>query len=305
MTPILSKGSVILKTMQTVSPTTAQTSVPAARSTKVIRPPTFNPLRTLQHIDEFTGYVDLFVTLSLHRIKVRYKQSALGITWAVLQPVSLMLVYIALFSIVTQMPSEGIPYAVFVYCALLPWTYFSTAVSAATTSLVSHNQMVTKVYFPREILPLSYVVVGIFDFIIATSVLACMMIYYHVAISFVILWAFPILLVETMFIVALSLLFSAIMVKFRDLGFAMPLVMQLWMFASPIVYPLSKVPARFRSLYVLNPMVGVVENFRHVVLQRMMVDVPSLRISFLISAVLLVISYAYFKHQEATMADII
>lgn len=291
--------------MQTVSPTTAQTSVPAARSTKVIRPPTFNPLRTLQHIDEFTGYVDLFVTLSLHRIKVRYKQSALGITWAVLQPVSLMLVYIALFSIVTQMPSEGIPYAVFVYCALLPWTYFSTAVSAATTSLVSHNQMVTKVYFPREILPLSYVVVGIFDFIIATSVLACMMIYYHVAISFVILWAFPILLVETMFIVALSLLFSAIMVKFRDLGFAMPLVMQLWMFASPIVYPLSKVPARFRSLYVLNPMVGVVENFRHVVLQRMMVDVPSLRISFLISAVLLVISYAYFKHQEATMADII
>ena len=193
-----------------------------------------------------------------------------------------------------------------VHAALLPWTYFSTAVSAATSSLVSHQQMVTKVYFPREILPLSYVVVGVFDFIIATSVLACLMIYYHVAVSLIILWVAPILVVETMFIVALSLLFSAIQVQFRDLGFAMPLVMQLWMFATPVVYPLSKVPARFRSLYVLNPMVGAQsKTFRHVVLQRMSVDAPSLWISFLISAVLLVFSYAYFKHKEATMADVI
>ncbi len=291
--------------MQNVSPTMAQPAVLEARSTKVIRPPAFNPVTILRNLGEFSAYTDLFLTLSLHRIKVRYKQSALGIAWAVLQPVSLMLIYIAIFSIVTQMPSEGIPYAVFVYAALLPWTYFSTAVSAATSSLVSHQQMVTKVYFPREILPLSYVVVGVFDFIIATSVLACLMVYYHVAVSFIILWVLPILLVETMFIVALSLLFSAIQVQFRDLGFAMPLVMQLWMFATPVVYPLSKVPARFRSLYMLNPMVGVVENFRHVVLQRMSVDVPSLRISFVISAVLLVFSYAYFKHKEATMADVI
>ena len=291
--------------MQNLSAATSQTSNSEARITKIIRPPTFNPLAAARHIGEFSAYIDLFLTLSLHRIQVRYKQSVLGIAWAILQPVSLMLIYIAIFSIVTQMPSEGIPYAVFVYAALLPWTYFSTAVSAATSSLVSHQQMVTKVYFPREILPLSYVVVGIFDFIIATSVLACLMIYYHVAVSLIILWVVPILVVETMFIVALSLLFSAVQVQFRDLGFAMPLVMQLWMFATPVVYPLSKVPARFRSLYILNPMVGVVENFRHVVLQRISVDAPSLWISFGISALLLVLSYAYFKHKEATMADVI
>lgn len=291
--------------MQNVSPTLAQTSAAEARSTKVIRAPHFNLSTTLRHIGEFSDYTDLFLTLSLHRIKVRYKQSVLGIAWAVLQPVSLMLIYIAIFSIVSQMPSDGLPYAVFVFAALLPWTYFSTAVSAATTSLVAHNQMVTKVYFPREILPLSYVVVGVFDFIIATTVLAGLMIYYHVAVSFVILWAIPILLVETMFVAALSILFSAILVRFRDLGFAMPLILQLWMFATPVVYPLSKVPARFRGWYVLNPMVGVVENFRHVVLQRMSPDLPSLQISFLISAVLLVVSYAYFKHKEATMADVI
>jgi lipopolysaccharide transport system permease protein len=291
--------------MQNVSTSMTQTSALDARSTKVIRPPAFNAGTTLRHIREFSDYTDLFLTLSLHRIKVRYKQSVLGIAWAVLQPVSLMLIYIAIFSIVSQMPSDGLPYAVFVFAALLPWTYFSTAVSAATTSLVAHNQMVTKVYFPREILPLSYVVVGVFDFIIATTVLAGLMIYYHVAISFVIVWAIPILLVETMFVAALSILFSAILVRFRDLGFAMPLILQLWMFATPVVYPLSKVPARFRGWYVLNPMVGVVENFRHVVLQRQSPDLPSLQISFVISAVLLVFSYAYFKHKEATMADII
>jgi len=291
--------------MQNVSTSMAQTTALDARSTKVIRPPAFNLGTTLRHIREFSDYTDLFLTLSMHRIKVRYKQSVLGIAWAVLQPVSLMLIYIAIFSIVSQMPSDGLPYAVFVFAALLPWTYFSTAVSAATTSLVAHNQMVTKVYFPREILPLSYVVVGVFDFIIATTVLAGLMIYYHVAVSFVIVWAIPILLVETMFVAALSILFSAILVRFRDLGFAMPLILQLWMFATPVVYPLSKVPAKFRGWYVLNPMVGVVEGFRHVVLQRMSPDLPSLRISFLISAVLLVFSYAYFKHKEATMADII
>jgi lipopolysaccharide transport system permease protein len=290
--------------MQNVSPTLAQTSASEARSSKVIRPPNFNVSTTLRHIGEFSDYTDLFLTLSLHRIKVRYKQSVLGVAWAVLQPVSLMLIYIAIFSIVSQMPSDGLPYAVFVFAALLPWTYFSTAVSAATNSLVAHNQMVTKVYFPREILPLSYVVVGVFDFIIASTVLAGLMIYYHVAVSFVIVWAIPILLVETMFVAALSILFSAILVQFRDLGFAMPLILQLWMFATPVVYPLSKVPARFRGWYVLNPMVGVVENFRHVVLQRMSPDLPSLQISFLISAVLLVFSYCYFKHKDATMADV-
>ena len=247
----LRQQSAILETMQNLSPTMAQPSTADSRSTKIIRPPTFNPLAAARHIGEFSAYIDLFLTLSLHRIQVRYKQSVLGVAWAILQPVSLMLIYIAIFSIVTQMPSEGIPYAVFVYAALLPWTYFSTAVSAATSSLVSHQQMVTKVYFPREILPLSYVVVGVFDFIIATSVLACLMIYYHVAVSLIILWVIPILVVETMFIVALSLLFSAVQVQFRDLGFAMPLSDAVVDVCHSGGVKLSKVPARF-----LQPVCG-------------------------------------------------
>jgi len=275
------------------------------RRTEIIRPPGSDPLLAFRSITKLFAYMDLFLTLCLHRASVRYKQSMLGVAWALLQPASLMLVYFVIFSVVVQMPSEGIPYPVFVFAGLLPWTYFSTAVSSATMSLVSHTQMVTKVYFPREILPLSYVVVGILDFAIATVLLILLMAFYRIGIGPGIVAAVPVMLVETIFIVALALLFSAVQVRFRDLGFAIPLLMQLWMFASPVVYPLSRVPARFRALYVLNPMVGILENFRRVVLQKASLDLHLLGISFLISALLLIFSYGYFKLEEATMADVI
>ncbi len=216
-----------------------------------------------------------------------------------------MLIYLVIFSVVTQMPSEDVPYAAFVFAGLLPWIYFSSAVSTATMSLVSHNQMVTKVYFPREILPISYVVVGLLDFFIASTLLAVMIVYYHIAIGWVIWGVIPLLIAQTILVIALSLLCSAIQVRFRDLGLAMPLLMQLWMFASPVVYPLSKVPARLKSFYVLNPMVGILENFRRVVLHRLPLDMPLFWTAVAISTVLLVVSYSYFKIQETTMADVI
>lgn len=250
-------------------------------------------------------YKDLLYTLSMHRIKVRYKQSVLGIAWAVLQPLALMLIYTVIFSLIARMPSDGAPYAIFAYVALLPWTYFSTTLTNATNSLVSHSSLVAKVYFPREILPLTYVIAAFFDLLIASTVLAGLLIYYKVSLTLNALYVAPIILVLTVFITAMAFFFSATQVRFRDIGVGMSLLLQLWMFATPVVYPLSAVPQRLRPFYMVNPMVGLVENFRRVVLQGAPPDFQMLGISALISFILLPVAYIYFKRVESTVADII
>ena len=214
-----------------------------------------------------------------------------------------MLIFTFVFSLIAKIPSEGAPYAIFAYTALLPWNYFSSAVANATNSLTSHAQFVTKVYFPREILPITYVAAALFDFAVASTLLAGLMIYYQVALTLNALYAVPIILVLTCFALAISFFFSATQVRFRDLGMAIPLLMQVWLFATPVIYPLSAVPARWRSLYELNPMVGIIENFRKVMLKGEAPEIDSLLISAAVSLILLVISYLYFKRVEATMAD--
>lgn len=275
------------------------------RRVKIIRPPSFSPIKLLGNLGLLVEYRDLLWTLSVHRVKVRYKQSALGIFWAILQPLTLMLIYTVIFSSIGKMPSDGTPYAVFSYAALLPWTFFSTSVTNATGGLVSHSQLVTKVYFPREILPLSYVLAALFDFLIASTVLAGLLFYYHVQITWNALYVVPIMLVLVLFATSAALFFSATQVRLRDIGVAMPLLLQLWMFASPVVYPLSAVPERLRSLYMLNPTVGVIESFRRVLLQGMPPDIYSLGISAIVAGLLLPAAYIYFKHVEATVADVI
>lgn len=250
-------------------------------------------------------YRDLLYTLSVHRIKVRYKQSVLGGLWAILQPVSLMLMFTFIFSFVAKIPSDGAPYAIFVYTALLPWNYFSSSVSNATGSLVNHAQFVTKVYFPREILPATYVIASLFDFVVASVVLVGLMMYYGVPLTIHALYVVPIVLILTCFALAMSLFLSATQVRFRDIGVAVPLLLQLWLFATPVIYPLSSVPERFRSIYMLNPMVGVIENFRQVTLRGAEPDYSTLTLATVVSLVLLCLSYVYFKHLESTMADII
>lgn len=275
------------------------------RQVRVIKAPSFSPLVLLLNLRILTGYLNLLFTLTEHRIKVRYKQSALGIAWAVLQPLSLMLIYTLIFSVIAKMPSNGTPYAIFTYVALLPWICFSTALSTATNGLISHSNLITKVYFPREILPLTYVFAALFDLVVASSVLAGMMLYYHVQLTMKVFYVIPIITILTVFVTGASFIFSAVQVRFRDIGLAIPLLMQLWMFVTPVVYPLSAVPPRFRGLYVLNPMVGVIESFRRVVLQGESPDFTSLGISAAIAVILLPISYIFFKHVEATVADII
>lgn len=277
----------------------------AARRRTVIRPPNVSQLNILSNLAKLAQYKDLLYTLSVHRIKVRYKQSVLGIAWAVLQPLALMLIYTVIFSLIARMPSDGAPYAIFAYVALLPWTYFSTTLTNATNSLVSHSSLVSKVYFPREILPLTYVIAAFFDLLIASTVLAALLIYYKVSLTLNALYVVPIILVLTVFITAVAFFFSATQVRFRDIGVGMSLLLQLWMFATPVVYPLSAVPERLRPFYMLNPMVGLVENFRRVVLQGVAPDFRMLGISALISFILLPAAYIYFKRVEATVADII
>jgi len=275
------------------------------RRIKVIGAPSFSPLALLGNLTALVQYRDLLYTLSVHRVKVRYKQSLLGFSWAILQPLSLMLIYTVVFSIIARVPSGKTPYAVFAYTALLLWTFFSTALTNATGGLVSHAHLVTKVYFPREILPLTYVIAALFDLMVASSVLSGLMIYYGVQLTFYALYAIPIVLVLAVFVTAIAFLFSATQVRFRDVGVAMPLLLQLWMFATPVVYPLDQVPKRFLALYMLNPMVGVIENFRRVILDGAPPNFQALGISALISVLLLPVSYIYFKRVEATVADII
>jgi lipopolysaccharide transport system permease protein len=277
----------------------------ANRPIRIIRPPSFSPLNLLRDFRGLWQYRDLFYTLSLHRIKVRYKQSALGLAWAILQPLSLMLIYTVIFSVIAKVPSENVPYAVFAFAALLPWTFFSSTLTNATQGLVSHSQLVTKVYFAREILPLTYVSAALFDFAVASTFLLALFVYYGVRLTLYAFWAIPILVLLTMLATAFSLVFSVIQVRFRDVGVAMPLLLQIWMFASPVVYPLSAVPVRFRGWYALNPLVGVIENFRRVVLQGVPPDYYSLSIAAAIAVVVLPAAYLYFKKVEATMADII
>ncbi len=277
---------------------------PAAR-VSVITAPSLSAAKFVNDLAKLAQYRDLLYTLSVHRIKVRYKQSVLGGLWAIIQPVSMMLMFTLIFSFIARIPSEGVPYAIFAYTALLPWNYFSTSVSNATGSLVSHAQFVTKVYFPREILPATYVIASLFDFVIASTVLIGLMMYYRVRLTIYALYVVPIVLIVTCFALAMSLLLSATQVRFRDIGVAVPLLLQLWLFATPVIYPLSAVPVRFRSIYSLNPMVGVIESFRQVLLRGGPPDFRSLTIAAILSAVLLFVSYVYFKHLETTMADII
>jgi len=247
-----------------------------------------------------------FVLGSVKReFQSRYRNSVLGAAWTVLQPLAMMIIFAAVFSAISRMPSSGRPYALFAYSGLLPWTAFAAALGNAATSLVSHAALVTRVYFPREILPLTYVLAALFDLVVASSVLVVMLAWYSVPVTPAVLWVVPALLLLVALALAVSLILCAVNVRFRDVGVAMPLLLQFWMFASPVIYPLEAVPARWRAWYVLNPMVGIVDTFRRAVLEGTGPDLAALTASIVVVAVLLPAAYLAFKHVEATMADYI
>jgi lipopolysaccharide transport system permease protein len=271
----------------------------------VIRPPQATWRQLPAHLRALPDYADLLYTLSLHRINVRYRQTVLGVLWAVLQPLLMMIVFTAVFSVLARMPSEGHPYALFAYTALLPWTFFSGSVTNATMSLVGHTQLITKVFFPREILPVTYVIAGFFDFLIGLVVLGGLMAWYGVAPTVHVVYLVPIVLLLAAWLLAVSLLLAAAQVRWRDVGVAMPVLLQVWMFASPVIYPLSLVPEGWRHWYLLNPMAGIISSFRDVLLQGAPPDPRPLGYAVVITVVALPIAYLVFKRAEATMADMV
>ena len=211
---------------------------------------------------ELWTYRELLYFFVWRDIKVRYKQTVIGAAWAILQPVMTMLVFSLFFGRLAKIPSQGLPYPVFYYCALLPWTYFATAMQAATNVVVDQQRVITKVYFPRVILPVSSVVSGLLDFVISFAVFICMMFYYRIVPTKAVMWlpAFTLLAVLTALGVGFWL--SALNALYRDVRYVLPFLVQFWMFASPVAYPSSLVPAKWRGLYGLNPMAGVIEGFR-------------------------------------------
>jgi lipopolysaccharide transport system permease protein len=213
-------------------------------------------------LSELWGYRELLYFFVWRDIKVRYKQTVIGAAWAILQPVMTMLVFSLFFGRLAKIPSQGLPYPVFYYCALLPWTYFATAMQSATNVVVDQQRVITKVYFPRVILPISSVVSGLLDFVISFGVFICMMFYYRLVPTKAVMWLPVFTLLAVLTALGVGLWLSALNALYRDVRYVLPFLVQFWMFASPVAYPSSLVPVKWRGLYGLNPMAGVIEGFR-------------------------------------------
>lgn len=247
---------------------------------------------------------ELLYFLIWRDLKARYKQTVLGISWVILQPLLMTLVFTLFLGRLVRVPTGNTPYPLFLYASLLPWTFFSNAVSSGSYSLVASSQMITKVYFPRLIIPLAAVGVRLSDFLVASVVLIVLMRYYGVPLGWS-LFVLPLLVIHlTLLAFALSAWFSALNVKYRDTGTALPVLLQLWMFASPIVYPATLVPQRWRWLYELNPLTGIVEGFRSSLLG-LSFNRGSLVVSVIITLALLISSTFVFRRMEDDFADIV
>ena len=238
-------------------------------------------------------------------IKIRYKQTVIGAAWAVFQPLMTMLVFSLFFGRLAKIPSGGLPYPVFYYCALLPWTYFATALQHATNSMVEQQRVITKVYFPRLVLPLSGVLSGLLDFAIGLVVFLAMMLLYRVHPGKAILMFPAFLLLALATAIGVGLWLSALNAMYRDVFYVLPFLVQFWMFVSPVAYPSSLVPARWRWLYGLNPMAGVIEGFRWALTGKG--QPPSLLLAASAGAVIVILvgGLIYFQKMEGTIADVV
>jgi lipopolysaccharide transport system permease protein len=251
------------------------------------------------------NYRELLWVLTLREIQIRYKQSILGAAWAILQPLALMLMFTFVFSALLKVPSEGVPYPVFSYSALLFWTFFSTSLNNAIPSLETNAALIKKIYFPREFFPMSSILAAVFDLIIAALIFVGMMFYFHVDFTVNILYVIPVLIIQTIFTMGVCFIFSAMNAYYRDVKYALPLVIQLWLYATPIIYPLSLVPERFRTYYMLNPMAGIIETYRNVLVKGMAPDGFYMGIAAAGAVLLFVLGYWYFKRIEMTLADVV
>lgn len=250
-------------------------------------------------------YREVLLNIVIREIKVKYRQSILGCLWAILQPLATMAMFTVIFAYFIKIPSDGIPYPIFSFAALLPWTFFATSLSFAIPSIVSNMSLVTKIYLPREIFPIASVLAAFIDFSIASIIFTAMLVFYKIPLTLNVLYILPILVLQILFILGISLIASAINVYYRDVRYVIPLVIQLWMYISPVIYPVSLVPSHLKYLYMLNPMASLIDSYRRVLILGVKPDFFYLGIASIVIIALLIFSYRFFKKVEMSFADVI
>lgn len=264
------------------------------------------PARRWRILDlrELWGYRELLMVLARRDIKVRYKQTVLGVAWAVIQPLFAMIVLSVVFGRLAKLPSDGLPYPIFVYAGLLPWTFFANTLSSAGNSLVGQQHLISKVYFPRLVIPLSSVGTGLIDFAVSAIILLLMMLYFGIGWSIQLI-AVPLLVLAVVFVsLGVGTLLSALTVSYRDFRYVVPFLVQVWMYATPVVYPASMIPDDWRWVMFLNPMAGLIEGFRSAFLERPF-DWAGISLSMAVALALFALGILYFERVERRFADII
>ncbi|KRA67216.1 phosphate ABC transporter permease [Caulobacter sp. Root656] len=256
-------------------------------------------------LGELWRYRELLYFLILRELKIRYRQAAIGAAWALIQPIMTVAIFSVVFGHFAKMPSGGVPYPIFAFTAVLPWMYFAEAVRRGSTGLVGDSDLIRKIYFPRLLVPLAMVAAPLIDFVAGFVVLLVILAFYQVPITLYILLLPLFLLVALSLSLSVALWLGPLSVRFRDVMHALPFVIQVWMYASPIAYPMAIVPERWRLLYSLNPMVGVIEGFRWVLLRDGHPDFRAIAISCVIISACLVGGLVYFKKMERSFADVI
>ena len=259
---------------------------------------------TSLNLRELWAHRDLFYFLIWRDVKVRYKQTVLGVMWAILQPLLTMMVFTFLFGNLARVPSDGMPYPIFVYAGLLPWNFFAAALDNSSNSLVGNSALITKVYFPRLVIPSAAVGAALVDFGIAFIILVFMGAHYEVGLSVGMLMLIPLIVQMTLFAVGIGIRMSALNVKYRDVRHALPFLINVWMYATPVIYPVSFIPDRLRWILVLNPLAGIIEGFRCAIFDRSFIW-SHLATSVVIGAAVLFYSLYSFRLREKSFADII
>jgi lipopolysaccharide transport system permease protein len=276
--------------------------MPTTQATIIIEPrknPFQLDLKSVWH------YRELLYFLVWRDLKIRYKQTIIGVGWALVQPVVTMIIFTIIFGRFAKIPSEGLPYSIFAYSALLPWNYFASALQRSVASVVGDAHLVSKVYFPRLILPMAGTLSGLVDFAVSFSLIVGMMSWYQIGITWRVLTIPAFLAFAQATALAVGLWLSALNVRYRDVGFTIPFLVQVWMFISPVVYPVSMIPEKYRLIYGLNPMAGVIEGFRWALFQNSNFDFSVVVVSVTVVLVILVSGLVFFRKMERTFADVV
>lgn len=278
-------------------------AAPTLRPRKVIRPERPFLASVPDDLKSLVSYRDLLGAMTATRLRIRYRQSVLGWLWAILQPLALMALYAAIFSHAIGFDTAPVPYPVFLLAGLLPWSFCSTALSTATTGMLSHHSLMAKVYFPREIVPLSYVAAALFDLVIAFLLLLAMMLIYRLPVSLVALIGVPVIAILALHVAATCLLLASLQTHVRDVNVALPLLLQMFMFSAPVVYPAEIVPPSIQTLYWMNPLAILVSDFRLAVLGHAAPDAGGLLYCAALGLAYFLFAHAIFKRHESRIVD--